>query len=48
MNRNDDTSSQKSDMPIYDDQGDLTNQENLSMDERDQLGLNQQEDDDSI
>lgn len=45
MNRNDDTSPPKSSMPAYDDQGDLTNLDDQEMDEREQLGLNQQEDD---
>jgi uncharacterized membrane protein affecting hemolysin expression len=48
MNRNNDMSSQGSNMPIYDDQGNLTNRDDLSPELRDTLGLDQLEDDEAM
>jgi hypothetical protein len=48
MNRNDDMSSQGSNMPAYDDQGNPTNRDDPNLEERDTLGLDQLEDDEAM
>ena len=48
MSRKDDSSMGSTQMPAYDDQGNPINQEDTTQEERDLLGLGQNEDDEQI